>query len=69
MIVRGEERAGWQPTGPAFIPSLSHIHYRRSGQPCTSTALAADSRILNAELTGREASQSHPQEMTLSVMI
>lgn len=60
---------GSNPRVPLLFPSLSHIHYQRSGQPCISAALAADSRILNAELTAREASHSHPQEMTVSVMI
>lgn len=52
-----------------LFPSLSHIHYWLSGQPRVGTTLAADSRILNAELTATDASHSHPQEMTVSVMI
>ena len=57
------------PRVPLLFPSLSHIHYLHLGEPCPGALLAADSRILNAELTAREASRSHPQEMTVSVMI
>lgn len=70
MRLRKEKRE--QDSSPRVLllfPSLSHIHYRRSGQPRIGTTLAADSRVLNAELTAREASHSHPQEMTVSVMI
>lgn len=68
--LREEKREqGSNPRVPLLFPSLSHIHYQRSGQPRISAALAADSRILNAELTAREGSHSHPQEMTVSVMI
>lgn len=43
-----------QPTGPAFIPlTLPHPLPAFGGQPCLGAALAADSRILNAELTAR----------------
>lgn len=70
MRLRKETRE--QDSNPRVLllfPSLSHIHYWRPGQPRIGTTLAADSRILNAELTARDASHSHPQEMTVSVMI
>lgn len=58
-----------QPKGPAFIPFTLPHPLPAFGPACPRAALAAVSRILNAELTTREARRSHPREMTVSVMI
>lgn len=49
--------------------TLPHPLPASGPQRCPGAELATDSRILNAELTAREASVSHLREMTVSVMI